>query len=495
MSGPSTYVPKSGFEKWLDTRLPILRLAHDSFVDFPTPKNLNYWWTFGGILTLCLVIQIVTGIVLAMHYVASTGGGLGFPPIDSAFGSVQRIERDVNAGWLIQNIHAVGASMFFVAVYIHMFRGLYYGSYKAPREVLWILGVVIFFLMIGTAFMGYVLPWGQMSYHGAAVITSLLGAVPFVGESIQIWLQGAPSIGNATLNRFFSLHYLLPFVIFGIVILHVWALHVPGNNNPTGVSVRNDATGLKADTVPFHPYYTVKDAFAIVMFLILFAAFVFYEPDALGHADNFIPADPLVTPAHIVPEWYLLPFYAILRAVPDKFGGVLLMFGAIGVLFILPWLDTSKVRSMRYRPLARQAFILFVIACLGLGWAGARNPDDAVFAVGSSTWNVAYVDEAGVDATQNFSTGAEALAFRQGLPDPDAAAFEEVPPPAFTFLWMARILTAYYFLYFLVILPVLGLVERPKDRPASIEASVLGRKKAPSAGGTPIGDPAPAPAE
>ncbi len=474
MSGPSTYVPKTGFEKWLDTRLPIVRLAYDSFVDFPTPKNLNYWWTFGGILSLCLVIQIITGIVLAMHYVASTGGVGGFPPIDSAFGSVQRIERDVNAGWLIQNIHAVGASMFFVAVYIHIFRGLYYGSYKAPREVLWILGVLIFFLMIATAFMGYVLPWGQMSFHGAAVITSLLGAVPFVGEAIQTWLQGAPSIGNATLNRFFSLHYLLPFVIFGIVVLHVWALHVPGNNNPSGVSVRNDATGLKADTVPFHPYYTVKDAFAIVLFLILFAAFVFYEPDALGHSDNFIPANPLQTPAHIVPEWYLLPFYAILRAVPSKFGGVLLMFAAIGVLFVLPWLDTSKVRSMRYRPLARQAFLGFVIACLCLGWAGAKNPDDYVFALGEPRWSVIYSDDSGAEARESFATGAEAKAFRDGLANPETAAYAEVPPPGLTFLWLARIFTLYYFAYFVVILPVLGVIERPKPRPASIDAAVLG---------------------
>ena len=408
MSGPSTYKPGTGIEKWLDSRLPILRLAHDSFVDFPTPKNLNYWWTFGGILTVCLVTQIITGIILAMHYV---------PHVDFAFDSVQRIERDVSYGWLIQNIHAVGASMFFIAVYIHMFRGLYYGSYKAPREVIWILGCVIFLLMIGTAFMGYVLPWGQMSYHGAAVITSLIGAVPGIGESIKIWLQGAPSIGNATLNRFFALHYLLPFVIFGVVVLHVWALHVPGNNNPTGVSIKT-----KADTVPFHPYYTVKDGFAIVVFLIMFALFVFYMPDALGHADNFIRANELQTPTHIVPEWYLLPFYAILRAVPDKLGGAIAMFAAIGVLFALPWLDTSKVRSLRYRPIARQFFLIFVVVCLFLGWLGQK-------------------------------------------------------PAEGSYIWMARGAMVYYFAYFFLILPLLGVIETPKERPASIDAAVLGASK------------------
>ncbi len=430
MSGPSTYDPKSGVEKWLDQRLPIVRLAYDSFVDFPTPKNLNYWYTFGGILALCLVIQIISGVVLAMHYV---------PHVDHAFASVQRIERDISYGWLIQNIHANGASMFFLATYLHIARGMYYGSYKAPREILWILGVVIFLLMMATAFMGYVLPWGQMSFHGAAVITNLLGAFPLVGPAIKTWIMGAPAIDNATLNRFFSLHYLLPFVIFGVVILHVWALHVPGNNNPTGVSVKT-----KADTVPFHPYYTVKDSFAIALFFILFAIFVFFLPDALGHADNFIPANPLQTPAHIVPEWYLLPFYAILRAVPDKLAGVLLMFGSIAVLFILPWLDTSKVRSMRYRPIARQFLLVFFVVTLGLGWLGAQPAE-----------------------------GAYVIA--------------------------ARILTTYYFAYFLIILPALGMIETPKPRPASIDASILGGgghgAKA-SPGGSPIpSDTAAQPAE
>ncbi len=421
MSGHSNYEPKTGIERWLDTRLPIVRLAYDSIIDFPTPKNLNYWWTFGGILAVCLGIQLVTGIILAMHYV---------PHVDHAFASVEHIMRDVNYGWLIRYMHANGASMFFIAVYIHMFRGLYYGSYKAPREVLWILGCIIYLLMMATGFLGYVLPWGQMSFHGAVVITNLFGALPLVGEAITTWLWGGFAVDNPTLNRFFSLHYLLPFMIAGVVGLHIWALHVPGNNNPTGVNVKS-----KQDTVPFHPYYTVKDGFAISVFLLMFASFVFYNPNALGHPDNYIPANPLVTPAHIVPEWYYLPFYAILRAVPDKLGGVLLMFGSIGVLFVLPWLDTSKVRSMRYRPTAKLYFLIFVLACLVLGYCGGQLPDDHVIP-GLSTFTL-------LDADLN------------------------------SFVWLSRIATLYYFAYFLIVLPVLGLTETPLPQPESISAPVL----------------------
>jgi len=416
MSGPSTYNPQSGLEKWFDERLPIMRLVHDSFIDFPTPKNLNYWWTFGGILAVCLVVQIVSGIVLAMHYV---------PHVSMAFNSVEHIMRDVNYGWLVRYIHSNGASMFFLAVYIHMARGLYYGSYKAPREVLWGLGVIIFLLMIITAFMGYVLPWGQMSFWGATVITNLIGAVPFVGQSIVTWLWGGFSVDNATLNRFFSLHYLLPFMIFGVVILHVWALHVPGNGNPTGIDVKD----VKKDTVPFHPYYTVKDGFAIVLFLMLFAGFVFFAPNVLGHTDNYIPANPLVTPAHIVPEWYLLPFYAILRSInfdllfiDAKLGGVIAMMGSIVILFVLPWLDRSKVRSMRYRPLAKQFFILFILNFWALGYFGAK-PAEGLYIVG------------------------------------------------------AQVCTFIYFAYFVIVLPVLGLVEKAGELPASIATSVLGKPK------------------
>ena len=404
MSGESTYQPNNGFTKWMDTRLPLLRLAHDSFVDYPTPKNLNYWWTFGGILTFCLVTQIITGIILAMHYT---------PHVDHAFNSVEHIMRNVNHGWLIRYIHANGASMFFLAVYIHIFRGMYYGSYKAPREVLWILGVIIYLLMMAAAFMGYVLPWGQMSLWGATVITNLFGAIPLVGDSIATWLWGGFSVDNPTLNRFFSLHYLIPFLIFGVVILHIWALHVPGNNNPIGISVKS-----VQDTVPFHPYYTVKDGFALVVFMILFSYFVFFAPNVLGHADNYIPANPLVTPAHIVPEWYLLPFYAILRAVPDKLGGVIAMVGAIFILFVLPWLDTSKIRSARYRPLFKQFFLIFVVNCLVLGYLGAM-PAEGVY------------------------------------------------------ITLARICTIYYFAHFLIILPLLGLVEKPREIPESISASIL----------------------
>jgi ubiquinol-cytochrome c reductase cytochrome b subunit len=393
----------------MDSRLPILRLAHDSFIDYPTPKNLNYWWTFGGILTFCLVTQIITGIILAMHYT---------PHVDFAFNSVEHIMRNVNYGWLIRYIHANGASMFFLAVYIHIFRGLYYGSYKAPREVLWILGVIIYLLMMAASFLGYVLPWGQMSLWGATVITNLFGAIPLIGENVAIWLWGGYSIDNPTLNRFFSLHYLIPFLIFGVVILHIWALHVPGNNNPVGISVKG-----KQDTVPFHPYYTVKDGFALTVFIILFAYFIFFAPNVLGHADNYIQANPLVTPAHIVPEWYLLPFYAILRAVPDKLGGVALMFGAILILFLLPWLDTSKVRSARYRPLFRQFYALLVLDCLLLGYLGAQ-PAEGIYIV------------------------------------------------------LARIGTVYYFAHFLVVLPVLGIVEKPKAVPESISEPVLGAQPA-----------------
>jgi quinol-cytochrome oxidoreductase complex cytochrome b subunit len=421
MSGHSTYEPKTGFERWMDMRLPIIRMAHDTALTFPTPKNLNYWWTFGGILALMLVLQIVTGIVLAMHYV---------PHVDYAFASVERIMRDVNYGWLIRYMHANGASMFFVAVYIHIFRNLYYGSYKAPREVLWILGCIIYLLMMATAFMGYVLPWGQMSFHGAVVITNLFGALPVVGPAITTWLWGGFAVDDPTLNRFFSLHYLLPFMIAGVVALHIWALHVPGNNNPTGVNVKS-----KEDTVPFHPYYTVKDGFAIGVFLLLFGFFVFWNPNVLGHADNYIPANPLVTPSHIVPEWYFLPFYAILRAVPNKLAGVLGMFGAIAVLFVLPWLDTSKVRSMRYRPTARLYFFIFLLACIVLGFCGAKLPDDPVI--------------------------------------PGVTSFTLIDSDLNSFVWLSRIAALYYFAYFLVITPILGLTETPLPVPESISAPVL----------------------
>lgn len=467
MSGPSKYVPNSGIEKWLDKRLPVVRFAYDTMVDFPTPKNLNYWYTFGGILAICLMVQIITGIVLAMHYT---------PSDELAFASVERIMRDVPYGWLLRYIHANGASMFFLAVYIHIFRGLYYGSYKEPREVLWILGCIIFLLMMGTAFLGYMLPWGQMSLHGSNVITELFGAIPLVGESIKTWLQGGPAIGNQTLQRFFSLHYLLPFVIAGVVALHIWALHVPGNNNPTGVEVQDQ----EKDTVPFHPYYTVKDAFAIVVFLMVFAAFAFYFPNVLGHADNYVQANPLVTPAHIVPEWYLLPFYAILRAIDFGLGpidakllGVIAMFAAIAVLFVLPWLDTSKVKSMRYRPVARQFFFGFVIACLVLSFCGALNPDDKIIPISPDLISVTYADAAGNEVLQTFKDNAAANELIASLPETANASKGVQVGFSITALRIAQLATLYYFAYFLVILPMLGLREQAKNPPASIHKSVL----------------------
>jgi ubiquinol-cytochrome c reductase cytochrome b subunit len=427
MSGPSTYEPNSAIERWLDTRLPIIRFSAD-LLGYPTPRNLNYWWTFGGILSFCLVVQIVTGIILAMHYDPSGAG---------AFISVeQHIMRDVNYGWMIRGLHATGASMFFVAVYLHILRGIYYGSFKAPREVLWLLGCVIYVLMMATAFMGYVLPWGQMSFWGAKVITNLLGAFPLVGKTITTLLWGGYSVDDPTLNRFFSLHYLLPFVIAAVVALHIWALHVPGNNNPTGVNVKS-----KTDTVAFHPYYTVKDAFAVGLFMILFAVFVFYLPDALGKVDNAIPANPLVTPAHIVPEWYLLPFYAILRAIPDKLMGVLALGGSIALLFVLPWLDTSRVRSMRYRPTARIYFFIWIVSAMILGWCGSQEPDGQIL---------------------------------HGIAGPVFIDYD-----INTVTWLSRVAAIYYFTYFLIITPLLGLRETPLPVPDSIYTPVLSHPAAP----------------
>ncbi len=399
------YTPDSKFGRWLNDRLPILTLRKH-LTDYPTPKNLNYWWTFGGILTFCLITQIITGLILAMHYIAH---------VDLAFASVEHIMRNVNYGWLIRYVHANGASMFFLAVYIHIFRSLYYGSYKSPREVIWILGMLIYLLMMMAAFMGYVLPWGQMSFWGATVITNLFSAIPIFGESITTWLWGGYAVGNPTLTRFFSLHYLIPFLILGLVALHIWALHVPGNNNPIGIEIKKPSN----DTVPFHPYIVIKDAFALLLFLIIFAFFVFYSPNILGHADNYIEANPLVTPAHIVPEWYLLPFYAILRSVPDKLLGVIAMFASIFVLVILPWLDTSKVRSAIFRPIYKQFYWFLVADVLILGYMGAM-------------------------------------------------------PAEGTYLLIARVATTYYFVHFLVILPILGKKEKTFEVPLSITEPVLG---------------------
>ena len=402
MSGPNFSNP---VVRWIDHRLPVFTFMHHEMHEYPTPKNLNYWWNFGSLAGITLVIMIVTGIVLAMYYT---------PHVDYAFQSVERIMRDVNYGWLIRYVHANGASFFFIVVYIHIFRGLYYGSYKAPRELLWILGVVILLLMMATAFMGYVLPWGQMSFWGATVITNLFSVIPIVGDWIVTLLWGGFSVDNPTLNRFFSLHFLLPFVIVGVVVLHIVALHRFGSNNPLGIDVRG-----KQDSIPFHPYYTIKDMFGLGVFLTILAAVVFFLPNAMGHADNYIPANPLVTPAHIVPEWYFLPFYAILRAIPDKLMGVLAMFASIGVLFILPWLDRSPVRSGTFRPLFKIFFWLLLADCVMLGYLGGK-------------------------------------------------------PPEGIYVILSRLGTLYYFLHFLVLLPGLSIFETPKPLPRSISQPVLG---------------------
>ena len=401
------YFPKSKIGQWFDSRLPLLSLMHH-LRDYPTPKNLNYWWTFGGILTFCLITQIVTGLVLAMHYVAH---------VDLAFESIEHIMRNVNYGWLLRYVHANGASMFFLAVYIHIFRALFYGSYKSPREMIWILGMMIYILMMATAFMGYVLPWGQMSFWGATVITNLFSAIPLVGEEIVTWLWGGFAVANPTLTRFFSLHYFLPFLIFGLVVLHIWALHIPGNNNPVGIDIKKPSK----DTVPFSPYIVVKDLYALIIFLIIFAGIVFFVPNILGHTDNYIKANPIVTPSHIVPEWYLLPFYAILRAIPSKLGGVMAMFGSLFILMIIPWLDTSKIRSAVFRPLYKIFFWVLVIDVLALGYLGAKVPEG---------W----------------------------------------------YLFFGRLATIYYFAHFLIIMPVLGYKEKTIPLPISISDPVLGEK-------------------
>jgi ubiquinol-cytochrome c reductase cytochrome b subunit len=408
------YKPQAPLMRWLDERLPLPRLVYNSVgAGYPVPRNLNYFWNFGVLAGFALMIQIITGVVLAMHYSANTL---------VAFNSVEHIMRDVPAGWLIRYAHMNGASFFFIVVYIHIFRGLYFGSYKAPREMIWLLGVVIFLLMMATAFMGYVLPWGQMSFWGAQVITGFFSAIPLVGEPLRQWMLGGFAPDQAALNRFFSLHYLLPFVIAGVIILHIWALHIPGSSNPTGVEVKTEQ-----DTVPFHPYYTAKDGFGLGVFLICFVAVTFFAPNMLGHPDNYIPANPLSTPAHIVPEWYFWPFYAILRAftadfffIPAKLLGVLAMFGSIALLFFLPWLDKSPIRSATYRPLYRKFFVVLLIDIVILAICG-------------------------------------------------------VMPASQPWIIMSQLASAYYFAHFLIILPIISRIEVPDALPTSITEAVLSK--------------------
>lgn len=471
------YEPQNGALRWFNDRLPLLSLIHGSLgAGYPAPRNLNYWWNFGSLAGLVLVVQIVTGITLAMHYVPTTAG---------AFDSVERIMRDVNYGWLIRYIHANGGSMFFTVVFIHIFRGLYYGSYKAPREVLWMLGVIILLLMMATAFMGYVLPWGQMSFWGATVITNLFSAIPGVGEAIVTWLWGGFSIDEPTLQRFFSLHYLLPFLIVGVVILHIWALHIPGSNNPLGIDVKGPA-----DQLPFHPYYTAKDAWGVGVFLIVFGLFVFYMPDALGHPDNYIPANPMVTPPHIVPEWYFLPFYAILRAFTFDIGpldakllGVLAMFGSIILLFFLPWLDRSPVRSATFRPLYRISFWVLVVACVGLGWVGANTPDrklidfgpdqEAIAARVVAEYRIARPNADMVTLDTGSLAALEELAQGAGMSERDFETLVEAERTSFDMVHLGQLLTLWYFFHFLILLPlILPRVEKTLPLPDSIAAAV-----------------------
>ncbi|VAV88103.1 Ubiquinol-cytochrome C reductase, cytochrome B subunit [hydrothermal vent metagenome] len=419
--GSSTYMPKSKVGKWFEERLPIMGLLHSTVgAGYNTPRNLNYWWNFGSLAGFMLVVQILTGIILVMHYT---------PNSELAFRSVEHIMRDVNYGWLMRYTHSNGASMFFVVVYIHILRGMYFGSYKSPREVLWFLGLVIYLLMMATGFMGYVLPWGQMSFWGATVITNLFGAFDFyngMGESILHLLWGGFSIDNPTLQRFFSLHYLFPFIIVGVVILHIWALHLPGSNNPLGI----DAKG-PGDKIPFHPYYTAKDAFGLSFFIVIFALFIFYMPNIMGEPDNYIEANPMLTPAHIVPEWYYLPFYTILKAVPDKLFGVIAMFSSILIFFVLPWLDGSKVRSAKFRPATAFFFWLFLADVLFLGYCGTKLPSDIIIDAGG-----------GINA-----------------------------------LVLGRIASVFYFAYFIVIIPVVSRMETTKPVPTSIAQSVLDARK------------------
>jgi ubiquinol-cytochrome c reductase cytochrome b subunit len=409
------YKPQNPVMQWLDERLPLPRFVYNAVgAGYPVPRNLNYFWNFGVLAGVALTMQIITGIILAMHYYAS---------VDGAFNSVEHIMRDVNGGWFLRYAHMNGASFFFIVVYIHIFRGLYFGSYKAPREMIWLLGVVIFLLMMATAFMGYVLPWGQMSYWGAQVITGFFSAIPVVGEPLRQWLLGGFAPDQAALNRFFSLHFVLPFVILGCVILHVWALHIPGSSNPTGVEVKTES-----DTVPFHPYYTAKDGFGLGVFLIFFVLVTFFAPNMLGHPDNYIPANPLSTPTHIVPEWYFWPFYAILRAftvdflfIPAKLLGVLAMFGSIALLFFLPWLDSSPVRSGNYRPLFKKYFWYGLIPCIII------------------------------------------------------LAICGVMPAEGKWILLGQIASAYYFAHFLIILPIISRIEKTAPFPNSITEAVTGQ--------------------
>ena len=396
---PEQHKYKNSFLNWIEFRLPIVSYIEKEYKDYPMPKNCNYFWSFGALATILLVVLIVSGIFLAMNYT---------PHTDMAFDSVERIMRDVSYGWLLRYMHSNGSAFFFIVVYIHILRGMYYGSYKYPRELNWILGVFIYLLMMATSFLGYTLPWGQMSYWGATVITNLFSAIPLVGDGLKTWILGDYTVGNATLNRFFALHYVLPFVILGVVGLHVVAVHVHGSNNPAGIDIKS-----KGDTVSFFPYMIVKDTLAVCVCGVAISVIIFFGPNLMAEVDYYIPAAPLATPSHIVANWYLAPFYAILRAIPDKLGGVVLMFAAILILFVLPWLDTSKTKSCNYRPVYKWFMMLFFVNFFVLGYVGMK-------------------------------------------------------PAAGTYLLIARIGLVYYFVFLLILTPFIGKFEKPKQIPASI---------------------------
>jgi len=414
------YQPKSRFAIYMDQRLPLMRFVHHAILSFRVPRNLNYFYSFGGILTLMLLSQILTGLVLAMHYV---------PDVSLAFASREHFSRDGHFGWLFGPWHAVGASFFFIAAYIHLARGLYYGSYKRPREIVWILGVLIYLVMMATAFLGYVLVWGQMSSSAASVLVGLARTLPLIGDGLAQSILGGDSVGQAMLNRFYVLHYTLPFMLVILVLLHIWAIHHVGQNNPTGVEIGDEMK----ETVSFSPYALIKDLLAISIFLLFFAWFLFYMPDYMGHPDNFIEADPLKTSAHITPEWYFLPFYAMLRAIDFDIGpvsaslaGVLILIFSLVVLFFIPWLDRSPVRSGRYRPIYKFFYWLMIVNVVALGWLGSRPLGE------------------------------------------DGGA---------TYLLWSQIGTAYYFVFFLVLMPLLPHFEKVRPPPASIEQDMIARAK------------------
>ncbi|GBQ82580.1 cytochrome b [Asaia krungthepensis] len=394
MNEPNT--PPTG---WLETRLPIVSAFRREYVDFAMPRNLSYLWNFGAFATIALGLLIVSGIFLALNYT---------PSPTEAFSSIETIDRHVASGWLVRAIHMGGVSMLFVALYVHMARSLYYGSYKAPRELLWLTGLGLFILVMIAAFAGYILPWGQMSYWGATVVINALNAVPLIGPSLASWLLGGEGLGSVALHRIYVLHFVTAFSIIGVIVLHVAALHVTGSNNPTGIEPKT-----AEDVVPFHPYYTTKDGLGLCLFLMVYAALIFFAPDLLTLANNYAMANPLVTPGDITPEWYFAPFYAILRAVPSKLGGLLLSAGSLAVLFAVPWLDRSPIRSARYRPVLRWALLGLFLAFIALGVAGMHKP--------TGFW-----------------------------------------------LGVSRLGVIYYYLYFLVLLPFLPRVEIPRSLPATL---------------------------